>query len=116
MIAQKYRFHGYGALKFVLSKGQTVRSRSVNLRYIENKRRERGRLAVVVSKKTAKRSPVRNKIRRRIYEVVRLQWPMIKPGYDIVISVFDEELASTPPEKLTKLITSLLQEADLIKL
>ncbi len=45
------------------------------------------RAVVVVSKKISKRAVVRNKIRRRIVEIVRQRWETVRPGYDIVITV-----------------------------
>ena len=85
MLAKKYRFHGHSSLKFVYSKGDTKRVKFLSLKYIANNRRSESRLAVVVSKKITKKAPERNRMRRRLYEAVRQQWPMIKPGYDLVI-------------------------------
>ena len=115
MIAKLYRFHGYNALKFVYTKGKTVRSRGVSLRFSPNARRTESRLAVVVSKKVAKRAPVRNRIRRRLYETTRLRWAMIEPGYDLVLTVFDQETATMPSEKLGKIVDDLLKQANVSK-
>lgn len=113
MIAKRFRFHGYGSLKFVYGKGKTVRSRFLSLKYIANTRREDSRLAVVVSKKVSKRAPERNRIRRRVYEVVRSQWSEVTPGTDMVITVFDERVGTIPAEELTASIRELLQLAHL---
>lgn len=115
MIAKRYRFHGYSALRFVYTKGTTVRNKGLTLRYAQNKHRAESRLAVVVSKKVAKRAPVRNRIRRRIYESVRQRWAMILPGYDLVISVFDQDVAEIPAEKIDHMVDDVLQKAKLIK-
>lgn len=115
MIAKLYRFHGYNALKFVYSKGKTARSRGVSLRFSPNSRRTESRLAVVVSKKVAKKAPVRNRIRRRLYETTRLRWAMIEPGYDLVLTVFDQEAATMPIEKLDKIVNDLLNQAKILK-
>lgn len=73
------------------------------------------RLAVVVSKKVSKSAVVRNRIRRRIYEIVRLykadtnlKWP-----FDLVISVFDEKTATMAPKELEADVTRLLKKAGL---
>lgn len=115
MIAKQFRFHGYGSLKFVYSKGNTVRARFVSMKFVQNTRREQSRLAVVVSKKISKRAPERNRIRRRLYEAVRQQWAMVEPGYDMVITVFDERIGTIPTAELTQVVTELLQQAKLHK-
>ena len=113
MIAKKYRFHGYGALKFVYTKGKTVRARFVSLKFHENTRRTESRLAVVVPKKVAKKAPERNRIRRRIYEAMRVNWDSIKTPHDLVITVFDEKMASISVEELTRIIKDLIRQANL---
>lgn len=115
MLSRKFRFHGYGSLKFVYSKGKTVRTRFLSLKYIPNSRRSESRLSVVVSKKITKKAPQRNRMRRRLYEAARLQWPMVKPGHDLVITVFDERVATIPATELTELVKELLTQAKLLK-
>lgn len=115
MIAKKFRFHGYGSLKFVYSKGDSVRSRFIAMKFIKNTRRQDSRLAIVVSKKVTKKAPVRNRIRRRLYEAVRQRWPMILPGYDIVITVFDERVATIDTNQLQQYVDELLDQAKLHK-
>lgn len=115
MLAKKFRFHGYGSLKFVYSKGKTVRSRFLSLKYTANSRRSDSRLAVVVSKKVTKKAPVRNRMRRRLYEAIRREWAMIKPGHDLVITVFDERVETMPADELTAMVHKLLADAQLYK-
>lgn len=114
MIAKKFRFHGYGSLKFVYSKGRTARARYLSLKTVENTRRRESRLAIVVSKKISKRAPERNRIRRRLYEAVRLRWADIKPGQDMVITVFDDRVGTISSQELNKSVEELLTNAKLI--
>lgn len=113
MLAAKYRFHGYGALKFLFSHGKTYRSKNASLRVAHNSRRQNSRAAVVVGKKVLKAAPRRNRVRRRIYEILRNQWPNIKPAQDILISVYNPELYKAEHDELTAEITRLLKEADI---
>lgn len=115
MLAKRYRFHGHNSLRFVYTKGKTVRARYISLKYCKNNRRTDSRVAVVVSKKVTKKAPVRNRIRRRLYEGMRQEWAMIQPGYDIVVTVFDERVANEPYEKLAATIADLLASAHLYK-
>ncbi len=45
------------------------------------------RFAVVVPKKVSKKAVERNRSRRRIYEIIRLNLIRIHPGYTIIITV-----------------------------
>ena len=110
MIPKEYRFHGLGSLRFVFNKGQSVRSQHCSLKYHLNNRRQKYRLAVVVSRKVHKSAVVRNKIRRRIYEYIRTHEKISQP-YDLVITVYSDQLADLSPNKLAKLLHDLLQSA-----
>ena len=115
MIAKKYRFHGYGSLKFVYSKGRVARSKYLAIKFHSNPRRENSRLAVVVSKKVTKKAPARNRIRRRIYESMRVKWNLINhtPANDMIITVFDERIGTIPSKELDLIIDELLTSARL---
>ena len=115
MLAKRFRFHGYNSLKFVYSKGSTARARYLSLKYAANSRRQDSRLAVVVSKKITKKSPDRNRMRRRLYEVMRRDWENIKPGYDLVITVFDERVGTISSEELESLVHDMLRSAELLR-
>lgn len=113
MLAKPFRFHGYASLRYAYTHGQQVRLKQASLKYCENKRRQHSRCAVVISKKVTKKAPVRNRIRRRIYEIVREQWPLLRPAHDMVITVFDEKMADMSAQDLNHLIKQLLKKANL---
>lgn len=110
MIARKHRFHGRGSLRYVYSHGRTVRSPWCALRFSANPHRQTYRAAVVVSKKNNKSAVVRNRIRRRIYEAIRLYTPETC-ALDMVVTVYSDRLADIPAEELQKTILVLLQDA-----
>jgi ribonuclease P protein component len=114
MISQVHRFHGHGSLRYVYQNGKVVRGPLCSLKYIRNEKRKNWRLAVVVSKKVHKSAVKRNRIRRRLYEAMRLEAKDID-AYDIVITVFNEQLAEIPATEITKLIKSQLRQAGIIK-
>ena len=113
MLEANYRFHGRRSLSFLFHRGKTIRQDSMSLKFIYNSRRQNSRCAVVVGRKVTKRAPIRNRIRRRVFEVVRVEWEHIKQPYDIAFFAFDESLATVPHEDLHKQIVSLLEQADL---
>lgn len=114
MISKQNRFHGHRSLNYVYGKGQAVRGEFISLRYADNKRDDY-RLAVVVSRKVSKLAVVRNRIRRRIYEIVREHRRDSKANWrkDLVISVFDERIAAMPAEELRSSVLKLLAKAKL---
>jgi ribonuclease P protein component len=84
------------------------------VKFIHNDRRKTYRLAVVVSKKVSKSAVTRNRIRRRIYEQVRLLEPSIRQPYDIVLSVFTEQPSTMPASELASLVAKLLSQAGIL--
>jgi ribonuclease P protein component len=115
MIAQLHRFHGYNSLRHVYSRGKSVRSSTVALKFIRNDRRKTYRAAVVVSRKVHKSAVVRNRIRRRLYEVIRQHEKQISQPYDLVFTVFSEQLATAGHGQLTRQITELLTKSGIIE-
>ena len=114
MLAKTNRFHGYNSLNFAYKQGKAVRGSQLTLRFVLNEKRSAYRVAVVVSKKVSKSAVIRNRIRRRVYEAVRLQSAAIDKPYDIIIMVYAEEVATMPSEALQKAVTGLLQKASVI--
>lgn len=115
MISRTHRFHGYGSLRYAYRNGKTVRGPLTSLKYVENPKRTSYRISVVVSRKVSKSAVVRNRIRRRLYESVRLLEPKITEPYDVILTVFHENVATLPHDELTKLVHAQLKQAHIIK-
>lgn len=114
MLTRKHRFHGHNSLRYVYQNGKTVRGPLCAMKFVRNDRRKDYRLAVVVSKKVHKSAVVRNRIRRRVYEAFRLESPKIVEPYDIVVTVFNEQLANISGEEVKKLVHAQLRQAKII--
>ena len=114
MIGRSHRFHGYGSLRYTYQHGQTVRGPLCSLRYVQNDRRKTYRLSVVVSKKVSKSAVVRNRIRRRLYEAMRQHEGDIQKPYDMVVTVFSEQVAELPADEVTRLVRAQLKQAKII--
>ncbi len=112
MITKSNRFHGYGSLRFVYKNGKTVRGPIIAVRFLYNARRQHYRAAVVVSKKVDKSAVGRNRIRRRIYEVIRNL--AIQDPYDIVVTVFHDQVAQITHEELQIMLTAQFKQAGII--
>lgn len=115
MLSVVHRFHGHGSLRYVYKNGQAIRSHLITIKYVKNPRRPHSRFAVVVSKKVHKSAVGRNRIRRRIYEIVRQELPRLSSPHDIVMMVFSSEVITLPHDELVETIQQLFQQADLYK-
>jgi ribonuclease P protein component len=113
MLSQNFRFHGHGSLRYLSRHGDTVRNRLLLVKYTENKHRLNSRVAVVVGKKIAKSAVKRNRMRRRVFEIIRRHWEHIKPHHDISITVFSAEVMTMSASELDAAVLSLLTQARL---
>ena len=114
MIDASHRFHGRGSLRFVYQHGKTVRGPFNALRFTCNTRRKTFRVAVVVSRKVHKSAVVRNRIRRRLYEIVRQQTEYITEPYDLVFTLYSDQVATMEGAELTVMILKQLQAAGVL--
>lgn len=105
MLSHIHRFHGHNSLNVVYRHGKIVRNQLGTLRYKATRGDKPFRCAVVVSKKVHKSAVVRNRIRRRIYEIVRQQSQYT--ANDMIITVFSDQVATMPANSLHELLYDL---------
>lgn len=115
MIPAANRFHGHGSLRYVYANGKAIRTQLLTVKSIKNDRRKKSRLSVVVSKKILKGAVDRNRLRRRIYEIVRVNLPRFNDTYDVVIIVTHSGLAGLDHDELVDTIEKVLDQAGLYK-
>lgn len=115
MITQKHRFRGHGSLKYVYSRGRTVRGPLFSVKSILNDRRSSYRVAIVVSRKVHKSAVKRNRIRRRLYELIRQLDSQIAGPYDMVVTIFSDQIIETESAILNQQLMKQLNEAGVIK-
>lgn len=114
MIGRAHRFHGHNSLSYVYAHGKTTRGPLFSIKSVLNERRKTYRVAVVVSRKIDKSAVARNRIRRRIYEIVRLVGGDIINPYDVVFTVFHGSLLDTPAEELARQVKNQLAQAGVL--
>lgn len=112
MITQAHRFHGRGSLRTVYRHGKTIRTPELAVRYILNGRRRSYRLAVIVSTSVSKSAVKRNRIRRRLFEIVRHHDKRMNAPYDLLLTVFKPEVATMPADELSQTVVALLIRAE----
>lgn len=84
MLPLKNRLKKRKDIEKVVREGQKNQEGFLILKMTRNNLRE-SRFAFVVSRKVSKKATVRNKLKRRLREVIRLKIDEIKPGFDIVL-------------------------------
>jgi len=114
MISRQHRFHGLNSLRTVYKYGQTVRNPQIALKYNLNPKRQTYRCAVVVAKKVEKSAVKRNRIRRRVFEIVRSVEPAITQPYDLVFSIYSADVVDMPFTKVETSIKQLLKNASVL--
>lgn len=110
MLNKKYRFHSRGGVRYVYQKGKTVRKPKMSLVFVENTRGFT-RFAVVVSKKVEKSAVGRNRMRRRIYEALRLNLENLPKKMDYVFVVYSKDVMKMPFKEIEGLLGELVAEA-----
>lgn len=112
MLAYKNRFHGHGSLRYVYAKGEAIRTQKIVVKFTKNPHRKDSRFAVVVSKKVLKSAVGRNRIRRRVYEIIRHEIPQIDGVFDVAVMVFHKSVREMPHEELREIIREIFTQAE----
>jgi len=110
MLNKKYRFHSRGGVRYVYQKGKTIRRPKMSLVFTKNTRGFM-RVAVVVSKKVEKSAVGRNRIRRRVYEALRINIDMIPKKTDYIFVIYSKDVMNMRFTELEKELGELVEEA-----
>ena len=90
--------------------GKTVRAQQMSLVFAPNSKGFT-RMAVVVSKKVEKTAVGRNRIRRRVYEVLRRNFDLIPEKTDYIFVVYSKEVGRMSFGELEKMVGELVDES-----
>jgi len=72
------------------------------------------RFCVVVSSKVSKKAVVRNKIKRRIKEIVKTSYPGLRSGFDIAI-IAQTEILNKKYSEIEAEVNNLFKSAKILK-
>jgi len=109
MITSIHRFKHRLAVQAAYRGAKTARAPMLSLKF-SIKHNQPWRAAIVVSKKVSKSAVKRNRIRRRIYEWLRVNEILIPEGSQMIISVFDERIGTIPAGELSSSLESLIKQ------
>ena len=114
MIPRTHRFHGFNSLRSVYRHGDMARGPLFAVKALANPRRRSYRLAVVVSRKVSKSAVARNRMRRRLYALVREHEAQISQPFDIVITVFHDSVLTAPHNELKGQLKKQLKQLSIL--
>lgn len=113
MLQKRNRLASERDFNRIFKKGKTTNGNALSVRAVRNNLPE-SRVAFVVSTKVSKRAVIRNKLKRRLREIVRKQATELLPGLDIVVMTKVQTLALSSAE-LQQSMVELLKKARLVK-
>lgn len=111
MLVKKNRLKKEKDFKEVFDKGKRFKQSFLYLK-IKNNKLKLSRFGFIVSKKVSLKAVVRNKIKRRLRELIKAQLPKIKNQVDGIIVVMPHPEESF--EELRELVNKLFKKAGLI--
>jgi ribonuclease P protein component len=113
-VHRKNRLTDREDFKKVYRQGQSTANYQFALYYMERADQGPFRVGVSVSKKIGK-AVVRNRLRRRIKEAVRLNQHLLKDGYDLIIIARRASLNLNDFKALQKSLLHVLRKASLLR-
>ncbi len=113
MLSKANRLTKEADFKLLAKKGRPFYSSLFTIKLLKSKDTD-SRFGVVISSKVSKKAVVRNKIKRRITEVIRLSMPKIKSGFDVMILV-KSIVAEKSYQEIKEDIEKLFKKAQLLK-
>jgi ribonuclease P protein component len=112
MLPKRNRLKKKKDIERVLKKGRGFKENLLFLKIINNNLKE-SRFAFMVSKKVSKKAVLRNKIKRQLRELVRLNLKNIKKGFDAVLMI-SPNFQKTDFNNLKNLLEKIFKKAQIL--
>jgi len=112
MLSKKYRLQKDKDFDLVFKKGKNLDSEFLFLKLRKNDL-EFSRFGFILSKKISKNATARNKIKRRLREIIRKQVGNIKSGFDVAF-VVKPRIIGKDYSEIKEGVEKLLKKAELL--
>lgn len=107
-LPKKSRLSEKSEINQVFKKGKSINSDLFNIKFLYTSSKL-SRFSIVVGLKISKKAVLRNSIKRRLSEIIRLNISKFKTGYDIVLIPKPQVLVVKPKDLSEALIKELLK-------
>ena len=112
MLSRKYKLKKDNDFKKVFKNGIYQQKDFIKIKFLKNNL-EINRFSFIVGLKISKKAVQRNKIKRRLEEIIRLNFKQIITGFDITVFV-DKEILEKEYIKIEENLVYLLKKSKLI--
>ncbi len=113
MLSREYKLKRDNDFKKVFKQGGYDRISFIGVKFLKSNLKF-NRFAFVIGLKISKKAVLRNKIRRQLEEIVRLNFDHIEIGFDVVVLV-EKEIINKNYQEIEKEIINLFKKIKLIK-
>ena len=113
MLAKKYRLKKRKDFENVLKKGKGVKGGPLFLKIIKKENSEEKKFGFIISKKISKKATVRNKIKRRLHEIIREKLGKIEKGINVVLIALPS-IERESFENLKNIVERLFKKAKIL--
>ena len=113
MLSREYKLKRDNDFKRVFKEGRYYRFNFIGIKFLKNNLKF-NRFAFVVGLKISKKAVLRNKIRRQLEEIIRLNFDQVKISFDIIVLV-EHGIVDKNYREIEKELINLLKKIKLIK-
>lgn len=112
MLPREYKLKKESDFKKVFKQGKYCQQQFVKIKILKNDLAI-NRFGFLVGLKISKKAVQRNKIKRRLEEIIRLNLSKMKSGFDVIISV-DPEIKEENYQAIEENLIGLFKKAELL--
>ena len=111
MLSREYKLKKDNDFKKAFEKGKFYRNDFIKIRFLKNNLGTT-RFGIVISSKISKKAVSRNRVRRRLEEIIRIRLDQIRSGFDIVV-LFEPEVIGKNYKQVEEVFVNLIEKAKL---
>lgn len=115
MLAKQHRLKKDKDFELVFKRGKAFNGKFLFLKIIKRNNLEVSRFGLVVGTKISKKATIRNKIKRRLRDIVRKRLGDIKSGFDVIIGA-KTRVVDKSYQEIKEELEGLLEKAGVLKL
>jgi len=97
----------------VIKQGKKIEKDFLVLKFSENALKDVSRIGFIVSQKISKKAYLRNKIKRRLREIIKDNLDNLKPGYDLIFFT-KKAIKEKDFLEIEKIVKQILKQAKLL--